>query len=140
METILIPQDIKVIYVAAKSFPEGIPDAHQKLRSLLDGRARQFYGLSWPDQKGLIQYKAAAEILPGDNFSDAPLETFTIPQGTYIFEKLVDWQKDPLEIGCTFKKLLSDPHIDPNGFCLEKYLDHQEMLCMVRLKPEIIRS
>jgi len=36
-------------------------------------------------------------------------------------------------IGETFRNLLADPRIDPQGYCLEFYLNEHDMRCMVPL-------
>jgi hypothetical protein len=33
----------------------------------------------------------------------------------------------------TFQKLLAQPDVDPNGYCLEWYLNDKDMKCMVKL-------
>ena len=33
-----------------------------------------------------------------------------------------------------FEKLLAQPGIDPNGYCVEEYLDDKDMIAMVTLK------
>ncbi|MCY7327346.1 MAG: hypothetical protein LH618_02215 [Saprospiraceae bacterium] len=39
-------------------------------------------------------------------------------------------------VGQTFKKLLDDPRIDPQGYCLEFYLNERDMRCMGPLAEE----
>lgn len=53
--------DIKVFYVTASSFPDGIKEAYEKLHAMLPSvKDRKFYGISYP-QNGKIVYKAAVE-------------------------------------------------------------------------------
>ena len=64
MEKINLEQDIKVLCVKAASFPEDALNAHQKLHALLSRKdKRNYFGISAPDIKGKIIYKAAAEII-----------------------------------------------------------------------------
>jgi hypothetical protein len=137
MENFNLEKDIKVFYISVKSFPFGVGEAHRKLQSLLPHtEGRQFYGISYPNSEGIIQYKAAvAEAFAGEGGSyDCP--TFIIKKGTYLRETLIDWQKDERIVEKTFKQLLNDPRLDPNGYCLEVYLSENDMRCMVKLQDE----
>ncbi len=137
MEIQNLKNDIKVFYVKAPSFPDGIPDAHQKLHSLLPStEGRKFFGISHGGQNGSIIYKAAAsESYPGEP-EKYGLETFIIKKGDYISETLVDWQKNESIVGKTFQRLLKEPNTDKNGYCLEKYLNDTDIVCMVKLDSD----
>lgn len=134
MEIRKLESDIKVFYIKAVSFPNGVLAVHKKLHSLLpvnDGR--RFFGISYSDGKGGIIYKAAVdESYPGEA-EKYGLETFMIKKGEYICDTLIDWRKNESLVVKTFKKLLSDTRIDRNGYCLEMYLNNTDMLCMVKL-------
>ena len=133
MEKYFLKEDVDVFYITAVSFPDGIMDAHQKLQSLLPStRGRNFFGISYPDKTGTIIYKAAVEESYPGEAEKYGCKTFVIPKGEYISTLLTDWQKDKTIISRTFKKLLSDPKIDKNGFCLEMYLSENEMRCLVK--------
>ncbi|TMI95062.1 MAG: transcriptional regulator [Bacteroidetes bacterium] len=132
----IIDKDIKVLCVRASSFPNGVKAAHQKLHSIFSSsEPRTFYGISHSDKSGNILYWAAAEELHKGEGERLNLETFTIRKGKYISELLEDWCKDEGLVGKTFKKLLADPRIDKNGYCLEVYLNEKDMRCMVPLDP-----
>ncbi|HYV90217.1 MAG TPA: hypothetical protein VE978_00465 [Chitinophagales bacterium] len=134
-EKYAIDKEIKVLCVTASSFPEGVLSAHQKLHSIFplsDGR--RFYGISRSNNKGEIVYKAAVEELHEGEAEKFGLETFIIKKGEYISELLKEWRKDEKLVEKTFKKLLADPGIDKNGYCLEMYLNEKDMRCMVPLK------
>ena len=134
MEKYILKDNIDVFYMDAYSFPDGIEEAHQKLHNLLPStRGRKFYGISYPDKKGTVIYKAAVEeSFPGEA-KKYECKTFVIPKGEYISILLTDWQKDKTIISKTFKKLLADPKIDKNGFCLEMYLNKSDVRCLVKL-------
>ena len=129
METYNIEQDIKVLCITASSFPDGVLAVHQKLHTLFppDGR-RRYFGISRPDGNRGIVYKAAVEEMGEKN---SALERFTIQQGPYISELIPDFMRDVSQIGKTFEKLLNEPNIDPNGYCLEIYLNETDVRCMV---------
>jgi len=127
-----IKSDIKVLCITADSFPEGIGASHQKLHSLLPKtNGRNFFGISRPNRDGVIIYKAAVEESYTGEAEKYGCETFVIKKGNYISETLVDWRKDEAIVGMTFQKLLRDPRIDKNGYCLEIYSGETEMMCLV---------
>lgn len=116
MEVYQLNSDIKVFYVTASSFPEGIADAFKALHSLLpsiDGR--EFFGISCPNNDGIIIYKAAVAELNPSEAERYGCETFTIPKGEYIGIPVSRFRKDLSVISKTFKTLLSNTEIDSNG-------------------------
>ena len=44
-----------------------------------------------------------------------------------------DYMKDTSAIGDAFQELLANPRIDPNGACIEWYINNDIVKCMVRL-------
>lgn len=135
MEIIYFDQDIPAMYLPAESFPDGALAAHQALHAKVPyAEDRGYYGISWLEQ-GNIRYLAAAAELHAGEAKQLGLEIFTIKKGKYICEPLPDFQKDISAIGKTFERLLADPRIDPQGYCLETYSkDGKDMQCLVKLK------
>ena len=135
MESILLGQDIKVFYVTATSFPDGVQGAYQKLNSLIGSPAgRRFFGISYPEAPSKITYKAAVEErYPGEG-EELGCETFVIKKGQYICIYIKDFMKDIPKIGRSFQELLADERIDPKGCCVEEYINDKDVRCMVRLK------
>lgn len=134
METITIDKDIRVFYVNATSFPEGVMEAHNKIHALAPAsQGRRFYGLSRPE-RGVISYKAAAEELTSGEAEQLNLDTITIKKGRYISETLHDFMKNIPAIGSTFQQMLSSEDIAPDGYCVEYYLNDKDVQLMVRLK------
>ena len=133
METITLDKDIKVLYVTAEFFPDGIMDAYKKLSGLISSpRERKYFGLSRPEN-GIIVYKAAAEDTTEGEAERLNLETMMINKGNYICETINDFMKDLPAIGKTFEKLITHPDIDPEGYCVEWYLNEKDVRCMVRV-------
>jgi hypothetical protein len=134
MEKYWIDRDIRVFYVTATSFPEGVGGAFQKLLSFLPKpNERLLYAISFPNERGQIIYKAAVEeSFPGEGEQNG-CETFLIKKGEYWSELLVDWRKDESIVGKTFQKLLKHPDLDKNGYCLEMYLNEKDVRCLVPL-------
>jgi len=135
MEKYILSNNINVFCVSAKSFPNGILEAHQTLHLLVPfKKERRYFGISRP-YKDTIVYKAAAEEMHQGEAKKLGCELFTIKNGHYISIVIADFMKDISSIGRAFQKLLSHPDIDPNGFCVEWYLNDQDLRCMVRLDP-----
>jgi len=136
IEEYFIDKDIAVLCATASSFPQGVQAVHKKLHSLFPAsEGRIFYGISYPDRNGNINYKAATDQLHEDEAAKFSLETFIIRKGKYISEVLKDWRKDEMSVGKTFKALLSYPRIDKTGYCLEIYMNENDMRCLVPLDP-----
>jgi hypothetical protein len=127
-------KDIELFCITAELFPDGILAAHQKLHSLLPTpEGRNFFGISRPNNKGTIIYKAAVEESYEGEAEKYGCETFVLKKGDYISTFISNYRDDITSFSRAFKKLLADPKIDPNGYCVEMYLGEQDVRCMVRL-------
>lgn len=140
MEKFILDKEINVFCIRAKSFPNGILSAHQQLHALLDSTEdRNFFGISYPGRQGDIIYKAAVEESFEGEGKKLGCEAFTIKKGEYVSETLMDWRKDETVVARTFQKLLAAPAIDKKtGYCLEVYLNENDMRCMIKLDPSMI--
>jgi predicted transcriptional regulator YdeE len=133
MEQYQLENDITVMYVTASSFPAGVMVAHQKLHGLVPlDTTRKYFGLSRPEGGGGIVYKAAAEELATGDSDKYGLPTMVIPQGTYNCITIHNYMQDMPAIGAAFQQLLAIPGHDPNGYCVEWYLNDKDVQCMVR--------
>lgn len=135
MKTIILDDDIKVFYVTAKTFPQGIGEATQKLHSLFTfSEERRIFGLSRPENNDGIIYRAAAEEMYEGEAEKLQCETLIIPKGKYIAIVVNEFRKDIVNIDKAFKQLLGQPNLDPNGYCVEQYATDKEVVnCMIRL-------
>jgi len=134
METFFLDSDIKVLCVTAKSFPNGIMEAFDKLHSFVPfGEKRRLFGISRPNKQGIIIYKAALEEIYQGEAEKFGCESFVIQKGKYIYLDRTDYAKDISGMGEAFHELISQPNIDPNGYCLEWYLNEKDVRCLVRL-------
>lgn len=133
METIKIDNDIKILYITATSFPDGVMEAHQQLHALVpDIAVRRSFGLSRPENGGKIVYKAAAEeMLPGEA-KKLKCDTMVIKKGNYACIIINNYMNNVTAIGNAFQHLITLPDIDPQGYCVEWYLE-KDVKCMVRL-------
>lgn len=135
METYTIEKDITVVCLQASAFPDGINDAHTELHSMLTAPEQRIaYGISYSDGKGGIIYKAALSQLREGEATTYGLDTFVIRKGEYMSELLLNFREDMRRVDSTFQKLLALPELDPQGYCLELYLNDKDMRCMVPLK------
>jgi hypothetical protein len=138
MEKFTFENDIQVFCVKAASFPDGVEDAHHTLHDLVPfvpgvSKPRRFFAISWREN-GEIVYYAAAEQLEDGEAEKHNCMPFTIRKGQYMSETIHDYMKNIPMIGQTFAKLLALPDLDPNGYCLEMYLNPKDILLMVPLK------
>jgi hypothetical protein len=134
MEVVNIPHDIKVFYITAKSYPEGIGDAHNQLRVKFNNAVeRKYYGISYPERDKIVYKAGTEEIFEGEG-KDYDCETFIIRKGDYVSITLKNWLKDDTMIERAFAQLLNNSEVDENGYCLEVYLNELDIQCMVPLK------
>ncbi len=136
MEHIKIDKDIKVFYIQAKSFPDGVIEAFQKMHSLIEfPPKRRSFGISRPE-KGKVIYRVAAEELIKGDLEKHNLTEFIIPSGDYIGIEIKNFRKDLSLIKKVFDQLLTNSDIDKNGYCIEEYKGINNVFCMVRIKNE----
>ena len=133
METTILENDITVFYIPAESFPDGIMEAHNTLHRLVPFSAeRRYYCLSRPEN-GPIEYKAAAEELTRGEAEKFNCPTLVIQKGSYVSMVIEDYTIDLLSITNAFQQLLEYPGLDPQGYCVEWYLNDKDVKCMIRL-------
>jgi hypothetical protein len=128
-----LQEDITVFYISAGSFPAGIPGAHEQLNRLVPySTKRMYFGISRPGPGGAIEYKAAANELTEGEFREKGLPAFIIRKGNYVCTDIPDFMKNIPAIGEAFQTLLTDSSIDPDGACIEWYVNETDCRCMVR--------
>jgi len=135
MDSFTFQHDIKTFCVNAVSFPDGVEAAFRELESILPPHDnRHFYGISWRTNDGNIVYKAAGEVLDSDeDFMYPDLETFTIKNGPYNSFYIPDFRNHLEDIPKAFELLLQQHEVDPQGYCLEWYINDKDVKCMVPL-------
>jgi hypothetical protein len=108
--------------------------AYERLRAAVpEGDGRRFFGISHPNEKGEIIYKAAAEERHAGEAEALGLDTFVIRKGDYVSEVLPNWMECMGEMKALFQKLLAQPGIAPDGYCLEDYFNETDVRLMVTL-------
>jgi predicted transcriptional regulator YdeE len=136
METVELEleQDISIFCTSDKKFPQGISEAIQELHSSIPfTENRNFFGISKP-KNGEILYKYAAEETSEDDLSKLNLTPMIIPKGKYASITIPNFITDIKKISTSFEKLTALPNIDPNGYCIEWYINENDVRCMVKLQ------
>lgn len=133
MKQLFLNAAITAYTVKAVSFPEGVQAAHQHLHGLVPFSAkRKYFGISRPEGAGQLNYYAAAEELEPGELSEHGLPVFEIKPGNYIYTDIPDFMNNIPAIGQAFQQLLAQTNIDPDGACIEWYLENAVCRCMVR--------
>lgn len=133
MENFIIEKEIKVYCKKASSFPDGVLAAHQTLHAMVSYHpGRKYFGLSRPEGNGSIQYWAGAEEYIAGEFEGKGLEEITVKKGNYISIRIDGFMSNIAAIGQAFQNILQQADIDPEGYCVEWYLNEHDVLCMVR--------
>lgn len=136
METFKKNNDKLVFCITAKSFPDGVKEAHEKLHALLPmAPGREYYGISFGSENNGIVYKAAVGLKNPEEGKKFNLEEFIIRKGNYSGVVVKDFMKDMSSIGRTFQQLLDNSDIDPLGYCLEEYINN-DVRCLVKTKDK----
>jgi hypothetical protein len=139
IEIFNLEKEIKILCVTAATFPNGVMGAFETLTKKIDSvEGRTYYGISWMDKNGGIIYKAAVNELENGEAEKFSCEPFTIRKGAYIIEVVTDFMKNISAVSETFTKLLKDPRIDKNGYCVEIYFNQKDVRCMVTVDPSKI--
>lgn len=129
-----LENNIRVFCLTATSFPAGIKEVYDKLHLLYPpGNGRTYFGISYPDGKGGLVYKAAVKLNDTDTEPGAPFEVFNIRKGRYLCEDISNFMADVTSIGKLFGRMIAEPGIAPDGYCLEMYLNPTDVRCMVLL-------
>jgi len=135
MEVYQLEKDIKVFYVRAASFPEGVKEAWVKLHKLIGvTNDRDFYGISHGNHEGGITYSAAVKESFSNEGEHYGCEKFNIPRGEYLSITIHDYMNHLPLIGQAFRRLLSHPEFDGVTPCIEWYKSDKEVVCMVKRK------
>lgn len=137
MEKFVLNRDITVLYVTARSFPEGIKDAFDELyRRMPFKEGMDYFGISRPEpsENGGIVYRAAIEETEKGQASRLGCDTLVLHKGNYISLEVSDFKQEPMKISKAFEELLEQPNLDPLGYCVEWYTtDGDSVRCMIRL-------
>jgi len=132
MDSFTFQEDTPVFCVTALNGRQGAADAMATLKSLLPHDSRRHaYGLYWPGKDGGT-YKAAMSKLEGDPAIESG-EVFTIKNGPYNSFYITDYRSQPGAVDRAFEILRGQHEVDPEGYCLEWYVNEHDVKCLVPL-------
>lgn len=138
MQTYQRKNDIRLFGVQAASFPDGVQQAWQDLHKRLPStKGRNFYGISHGTANGKIVYTACVEEIYDGEGEAYGCKPFTLPQGEYMGEAIPDFMHQIEKIGAVFQALLARDDYDPNGVCVEQYLNETDVVCMLKRKGAV---
>ena len=130
-----LEHSVHLICIKASSFPDGVAAAHEQLHKVVPfSKDRRNFSVSCPNKTGEIIYKAGAEELYEGEAVALGYETAKVEPGIYDFIDIENYMSDVSKIGLAFNELLKSPEIDPEGQCVEFYLNEHDVRCMVKLK------
>jgi len=133
MEPYHLNQDIRLCCVAAKSFPDGVMAAFQQLMNIFPDQQgqRRLFGVSWPDGKGSMVYKAAVEEKFQGEAEKLGMEPYLLKSGEYLSTTVHNFMNDIPSIGKAFSQLVDAPGVHPNTVGVEEYISTTDVRCMV---------
>lgn len=124
-------EDLKLMYVEALTFPNGITEAWNKLEQILKSlKGRKFYGSSQCINVKM-EYRACVIPLDDDEPKILGLETFIISASNYAVKKLKNWAKQLQLIPEIFDELSSKHTVKKGSPFLEYYKSEKDVLLMV---------
>jgi len=133
MEPYHLNQDIRLCCIAAKSFPDGVMAAFQQLMNIFPDQQgqRRLFGVSWPDGKGSLVYKAAVEEKYQGEAERLGMEPYLLKKGEYLSTTVHNFMNDIPSIGKAFRQLVDAPGVHPNTVGVEEYISTTDVRCMV---------
>jgi len=138
MQTYSLTQDLRLCCFTADSFPAGVMAAFELLHSRVpDHDGRRLFGLSWPDGKGSMIYKAAVEERYPGEAEKLGADFYTFKKGEYLGLEVNNFMDDISSIGKAFRELVDAPGVRPDTMGVEEYLNGQTVRCMVPISAEL---
>ncbi|HEY4111150.1 hypothetical protein [Puia sp.] len=133
MEPYHLDHDIRLCCVSAKSFPDGVMAAFQRIMNIFPDQQghRRLFGVSWPDGKGSMVYKAAVEEEYKGEAEELGLESYLLKSGEYLSTTVHNFINDIPSIGNAFRQLVEAPGVHPNTIGVEEYISNSAVRCMV---------
>lgn len=127
----MVLEETNVMFSSMQGVSNARP-AFEKLESKLSTlRARKFFGYYNPETE---EYRACVAIITGDPEPESlGLKKWTIPEGKYIYEKIMDWTGKISLIGPTMEKLIEQNNalIDWSRPILEFYKSQNELRLLI---------
>lgn len=142
MQPYYLDQDIRLCCVPAKSFPDGVMAAFQQIMKIFPDQQgkRRLFGISWPDGKGGMTYKAAVEEKFKGESEQLGLDTYLLKKGEYLSTTVHNFMNDIPSIGKAFQQLVAAPGVHPDTIGVEEYISNTDVRCMVPMFMETAPS
>ncbi|HLZ85924.1 MAG TPA: hypothetical protein VKQ52_01735 [Puia sp.] len=142
METYHLDHDIRLCCIPAKSFPDGVMAAFQQIMDIFPDQQgkRRLFGVSWPDGKGSLVYKAAVEESYKGEAEKLGMDTYLLKSGEYLSTVVHNFMDDIPSIGNAFRQLVEAPGVHPNTVGVEEYVSTTDVRCMVPMFMETAPS
>jgi hypothetical protein len=123
--------DIEVMHVLSDAGPAGARGAFEKLEAKLRTlKGRKFYGTFHGGE-----YRACVALQPGDDPEALGLDTWVIPGGKYVREKMMNWRGRIPEIGERFVAMSERYPADPDRPSIEFYRSQSELQLFLPVRP-----
>ncbi len=119
-------EDIQVMFLRADGGPAGARAAFEQLEPSCPAlRGRKFYST----YQG-VEYRACVALLPRDDARQLGLQTWVIPGGLYVREKMTDWASRLPETGNTFMAMADreKSRVDTTRPSIEFYRSQREVI------------
>jgi hypothetical protein len=133
-KTVDIP-GILTMSIVVKKFPEDVKDAFNSLEQKLSSKnGRQFLGAINVSNTN-IEYKACLVQKAKNEHVTLGFDSYVIPGGKYITNKLVNWTKNTHLIKEMFEEMGYKFRFDANRPQLEYYKSNRELILMLPIIP-----
>ena len=129
-------EDVPVMYLRSEGGVTGAKETFGILeRKLTSLRGRKFYGTYDP---GTGEYRACVAVQSGDDPSRLGLQTWSIPGGLYLREKMSDWTTRVQDIGKTFARMAeqSGNRVDESRPSVEFYRSESELILLLPVRAK----
>jgi hypothetical protein len=127
-------EDINVMCVIAEGGAAGARAAFDRLEAKLPSlRGRKFYGAYYPERG---EYRACVTLEPGEDPATYGFDSWVIPGGRYVREKMKDWTTKIPEIGKAFVALADRERsrVDDTRPSLEFYRSEDELILLLPVR------
>ncbi|MDH7490352.1 MAG: hypothetical protein QHH80_12720 [Anaerolineae bacterium] len=131
--TVVEMPDLLLAACKARSFPDGIKDAWDRLEARMPSlKGRHFYGLTVCEGGELVYY-AAVQVAGEDEAAALGFPLLRVRGGRCARVKLLDWPHHVDEIGAVFDELMRNFPMAPDAPTVEYYRSESELHLLVPL-------
>jgi hypothetical protein len=133
MEKYILSRHLKAFGEPVISFPFGIAETFEKLMKMTGaGYERSFFGISYMNAAGEIEYHAAVLETGEDEAEKYNCNRYIIERGEYLTETIWHWRDKTGSIKDVFNSLLKNGCPLKHAPAIEWYKNDEEMVCMLK--------